>query len=271
MQLLEFLSFKKNFRGFDPLLKQSMHKEPIAFFQELLKNNTSVLDFIHSDYTMVDERLAIHYGLPAVRGNQMRRVSLQPGNQRGGILSQAGLLAMNSSGKDSHPLKRGIWLLESILNDPPPPPPPAVPEIDLADPEIAKMTLKERIENHRNHAACRSCHSKIDPWGIAFENYDAIGRYRVKIGAKPVDSTSQLFNRQELKGMDGLKRYLLKERQDQFVAAMVTKLATFALGRPMTFSDQSELDRITASARKKGDGLATIIEELVTSELFLSR
>ena len=173
-------------------------------------------------------------------------MSLEQSTERGGILTQAGLLTMNSDGNDSHPLKRGIWLLESLLNDPPPPPPPAVPEIDLADPEIAKMTLKERIEDHRNHAACRSCHAKIDPWGIAFENYDSLGRWRQQIGDKPVDATSTLFNNQSLQGMDGLKRYLLEHRQDQFTRALVYKLTTYGLGRPLTFADHSSIDQITA-------------------------
>ena len=153
MQLLDFLSVPE---GLDPPLKEAMQQEPIALFTALLDNNESVLSFIHSDYTFANERLAQHYGIPNVRGNHFRRVTLNPDQQRGGLLTQAGLLAMNSDGKDSHPLKRGVWMLESLLNDPPPPPPPAVPEIDLTDPEIAKMTLKERIEDHRNHAACMS-------------------------------------------------------------------------------------------------------------------
>lgn len=124
MQLLEFLNIEQNFRGFDPLLKEAMQKEPIEFFHEVLANDDSVLKFIQSDYTMVNERLANHYGLQNVHGNHFRRVELEPQHRRGGLLTQAGLLAMNSDGTDSHPLKRGIWLLESILNDPPPPPPP---------------------------------------------------------------------------------------------------------------------------------------------------
>jgi hypothetical protein len=178
---------------------------------------------------------------------------------------------MNSDGKDSHPLKRGIWLLESLLNDPPPPPPPAVPEIDLADPEIAKLTLKERMENHRSQAACLSCHAKIDPWGIAFENFDAVGSWRTQIQGKPVDASSRLFNGQELDGMDGLKRYLLKHRQDQFTRAMVHKMTTYALGRPLTFGDRSRVDQITADLRKRGDGLATLVQLIVSSELFRSK
>ena len=230
-----------------------------------------MLDFIHADYTMANERLASHYGVSGVYGNEFRRVKLDPQHRRGGLLTQAGLLAMNSDGQDSHPLKRGIWMLESLLNDPPPPPPPAVPEIDLADPEIAKMTLKQRIENHRNQAACMSCHVKIDPWGIAFENFDAVGKWRSDIKGKPVDASSLLFNKQKLDGMDGLKRFLLEYRQDQFARALVYKMTTYALGRPLTFGDRSSVDRITADVRKQGDGLATMVKFIVTSTLSQSK
>jgi len=180
-------------------------------------------------------------------------------------------LAMNSDYPDSHPLKRGKWLLVSLLNDPPPPPPPAVPQIDLANPEIAKMTLKERIEDHRNHPACMSCHVKIDPWGIAFENYDALGKWRDDIRGQSVDAASELFNREWLDGMAGLKRFLLANRQDQFVGAMVYKVATYALGRPMKFSDRADLDRMTAEIRKRGDGFRTLLVTVATSDLFRSR
>ncbi|MCH2203686.1 MAG: DUF1592 domain-containing protein [Fuerstiella sp.] len=272
MQLLEFLNVDRNtYPNFDSALKEAMQEEPIAFFHEVLQKNNSVFDFIHADYTMANERLAGHYGLSDVYGNHFRRVKYEPQHRRGGLLTQAGLLAMNSDGTDSHPLKRGIWMLERLLNDPPPPPPPAVPEIDLADPEIAKLTLKQRIENHRNHAACMSCHAKIDPWGIAFENFDAVGSWRTQIGGKPVDATSLLFNRQKLDGVTGLKRFLLANRQDQFVRAMVHKMTTYALGRPLTFGDRSDIDHITANLRRQGDGLATMITSIVTSRLFRSK
>ncbi|MCA9223284.1 MAG: DUF1588 domain-containing protein, partial [Planctomycetales bacterium] len=254
-------------RGLEPL-KQAMQQEPVAMFDEVLRTDASVLDFLHADYTMANERLAQHYGLPNVRGNDFRRVVLPADCRRGGLLTQAGLLTMNSAGDGSHPIKRGVWLLEKILIDPPPPPPPAVPEIDLADPEIARMTLKERIEDHRNHAACMSCHAKIDPWGIAFENYDALGRWRDQIADKPIDATSRLFNDQKLDGMDGLKRFLLENRQDQFVRAMVHKLTTYALGRPLAFADRSVVDEITLEARQHGDGLATMIRLIAISDLF---
>lgn len=272
MQLLDYLHVdRKAYPQFDPSLKEAMQEEPIAFFHEILQTNQSVFDFIHADYTIANERLAKHYGLNDVGGNEFRRVMLNARHARGGLLTQAGLLAMNSDGKDSHPLKRGIWVLERLLNDPPPPPPPAVPKVDLADPEIAKLTLKQRIENHRNQPACISCHAKIDPWGIAFENFDAVGGWRTHIDKNAVDASSVLFNGQKLDGMDGLKRFLLENRQDQFARAMVHKLATYALGRPLTFGDRSRVDQITADVRNQGDGLATMVTILVNSELFQSK
>ena len=272
MQLLDYLDVdRKVYTQFDRQLKEAMQQEPVAFFHEVLQNNRSVIDFLHADYTLANERLARHYGLNNVFGNEFRRVSFDPRSRRGGLLTQAGLLAMNSDGKDSHPLKRGIWMLESLLNDPPPPPPPAVPEINLADPEIAKLTLKQRIEHHRDHAACMSCHAKIDPWGIAFENFDAVGSWRNEVQGKPVDASSVLFNGQQLEGMDGLKRFLLEHRQDQFVRALVHKMTTFALGRTLTFGDHAGVDEITTNLRKQGDGLATMVTLVVTNELFLTK
>ncbi len=272
IELLDFLNIQQNVPGFDPLLKEAMRQEPIELFHFILQSNASVLDFLHNDYTIANERLARHYGIEDVYGNQFRRISLNPSDvRRGGLLTQAGLLTMNSDYPDSHPLKRGKWVLESLLNDPPPPPPPAVPQIDLANPEIAKMTLKERIEDHRNHPACMACHMKIDPWGIAFENYDAIGRWRDQVNGKPVDASSKLYNDQVLDGIAGLKLYLLENRQDQFVRAMVHKLSTYALGRPIKFVDRADIEQITAQVRLHGDGLKTMVSEIVCSELFRCR
>ncbi|MCX7422864.1 MAG: DUF1592 domain-containing protein, partial [Planctomycetia bacterium] len=255
----------------DSSLREAMLEEPVAFFEEVLKNNRSVMDFLHSDYAVVNERLAAHYRIPKVYGPHFRSVPITPQTNRGGLLTSAAIMTMNSDGTDSHPLKRGVWMLKRILDDPPPPPPPNVPEVDLTDPEILKMTLKERIANHRNKAACVSCHSKIDPWGIAFENYDAIGAYRTHIKNQPVDATSELFNRQTLAAVDGLKRYLLTDRQDQFARAMVHKLTAYALGRPLTFGDRADIDRLTSQFRRRDDGLGDLIHLIVSSQLFNSR
>ena len=267
---LERISSVSHLAADDPL-RGAMLEEPVAYFEDVLKHNRSVMDFLHSDYAVVNERLATHYGIPAVYGPHFRNVPITPQTHRGGLLTSAAIMTINSDGTDSHPLKRGVWMLKRILDDPPPPPPPNVPEVDLTDPEILKMTLKERIINHRNKPACYSCHSRIDPWGIAFENYDALGAYRTQIRNQPVDATSELFNRQTLAGIDGLKRYLLTDRQDQFARAMVHKLLAFALGRPLSFGDSADIDNLTAQFRQRNDGLGDLIFLIVTSDLFNSK
>ena len=255
----------------DDQLRTAMAEEPIAFFEHVLQANGSVMDFIHSDYAVVNAKLAQHYRIPDVHGLHFRKVALEAQHQRGGLMTGAAVLAINSDGKDSHPLKRGVWMLERMLHDPPPPPPPNVPEVDLADPEIAKMTLKERIADHRDDPACYSCHARIDPWGIAFENYDAMGSFRTTIKGKPVDATSKLFNKQPLAGMDGLKEYLLAERQDQFARAMTHKLTSYALGRHLTFADRADVEELTTQFRSRKDRLRDLVHLLVQSRIFNSK
>lgn len=255
----------------DSALREAMLEEPIAFFEEVLQSNRSAIELVHSDYVVINESLAKHYRIPNVFGPHFRKVPVDPQVNRGGILTTAGVLTMNSDGKDSHPLKRGVWVLERILQDFPPPPPPNVPEVDLTDPEILKMTLKERIADHRNKPACNSCHSKIDPWGIAFENYDALGSFRTKINNQPVDATAILSNKQELAGIDGLKRYLLANRQDQFARALVDKMAAYSLGRSLSFADRADIDSLTRQFRNQDDRLRDLIHLIVSSNVFNSR
>ncbi|MFT6238975.1 MAG: mono/diheme cytochrome c family protein [Paracoccaceae bacterium] len=256
------------FKGYHDIFKENIVKEPLAFFEEVLKKNSSIMDFLDSDYLMINEALARHYGIPEVYGQEFRKVTVGPESNRGGLLTTAAVMTMNSTGLDSNPLKRGIWMLERILHDPPPPPPPNVPVVDLTDPKILSMTQKERMADHRNQAACRSCHSKIDPWGISLENYDALGSYRTKIKGEPVEATAVLYNKQKLDGVGSMKNYLLATRQDQFARAMVHKLSSYALGRPMSFSDRSEIDKMTRELRKSGDGLKDLVLIVIRSGLF---
>ena len=259
---------QKKFAVYDEAFEQNLLNEPIAFFDHILRNNRSIIDFLHSDYLVINEPLARHYGIAGVSGQEFRKVSLGPEVNRGGLLTTAAVLTMNSTGVESNPLKRGVWLLERILNDPPPPPPPNVPQVDLTDPRILKMTPKERMADHRNQAACRSCHAKIDPWGISLENFDAIGRFRTTLQDQPVDATAVLHNKQPLDGVAGLKGYLLADRKDQFAKAMVHKLSTYALGRPMSFADRGEMDRIAAELKERGNGLRDLVSLLIHSRLF---
>ncbi len=255
----------------DPALREAMLEEPVALFKEVLGQNRSVMDFLDCDYVMVNQRLAVHYGIAKVFGPHFRRVEIPPQTGRGGMLTCAAMLAINSDGKDSHPVKRGVWLLQRVLHDPPPPPPPNVPTVDLTDPAILKMTLKERIENHRDQPACASCHSRIDPWGIAFENFDALGAFRSQVNNRPVDASAELFNRQKLSGAGGVKHYLMAERQDQFAQAMVHKLTAYALGRPLGFGDRSEIEQLTRQFRQREDRLGELVHLIVSSDIFNAR
>jgi mono/diheme cytochrome c family protein len=258
----------KKFEVFDEAFKDNLLNEPIAFFDHILRNNRSIMDLLDSDYLIINEPLARHYEIHGVSGQEFRKVPLSAGGNRGGILTTAAVLTMNSTGVDSNPLKRGVWLLERILHDPPPPPPPNVPQVDLTDPRILKMTPKERMADHRDQAACRSCHAKIDPWGLSLENYDAIGRFRTTINDKPVDATAVLYNNQPLYGAAGLKSYLLANRKDQFAKAMVHKLSTYALGRPMSFADRSEIDEMASDLKQHGYGLRDLVSIVINSKLF---
>jgi len=256
------------FGGYNEAFQKTLIAEPHAFFDHILRNNRSVMDFIQSDYLVINEPLANHYGIPGVKGQEFRKVPIEPGANRGGLITSAAILTMTSTGVDSNPLKRGVWLLERMLHDPPPPPPPDVPEVDLTDPRILKMTPKERMADHRNQPACVSCHAKIDPWGISLENFDAIGRFRTTVNDQAVDATAVLHNDKELVGASGLKDYLMADRQQQFAKAMVHKMSTYALGRPMSFSDRAEIDKMATELRKRGDGLRDLISIVIHSDLF---
>ncbi len=259
---------KTKFEFYDEAFEGNLVGEPLAFFDHVLRNNGSIMDFLDSDYLVINEPLARHYGIPGVSGQEFRKVAISPGVNRGGLLTTAAVLTMTSTGVDSNPLKRGVWLLERMLHDPPPPPPPNVPEVDLTDPRILKMTPKERMADHRNQAACQSCHAKIDPWGLALENFDALGRFRTSINEQPVDASAVLYNKQALDGVAGLKRYLMADRQDQFAGAMVHKLSSYALGRPMSFADRGAIDEMAAELKKRGNGLRDLVSIVIHSELF---
>jgi mono/diheme cytochrome c family protein len=256
------------FGGYDEAFQETLIAEPHAFFDHILRNNRSIMDFLQSDYLVINEPLARHYDILGVSGQEFRKVPISPGVKRGGLLTTAAVLTMTSTGVDSNPLKRGLWLLEKMLHDPPPPAPPDVPAVDLTDPRILKMTPKERMADHRNQPACHSCHAKIDPWGISLENFDAIGRYRTTINDQPVDATAVLYNHKELQGVEGLKNYLMADRQDQFAKAMVHKMSTYALGRPMTFADRGEIEKMATELKKRGNGLQDLVSIVIHSPLF---
>ena len=264
---------------FDDRLKADMRKESQLLLEAILIDNLSCLKLLDADFTFVNHRLANHYGLAGPRGGRFARVALTPDDRRGGLLSQGSFLLANSNGEDSHPIKRGVWLLDRLLDSPPPPPPPDVPELDPQQADLAGLSLKEQLEVHREKQACNSCHRGIDPWGIAFENYDAVGQWRenveIRNGKKrskvPADSEAQLPDGTEIAGVDGLKAYLLGKQRDQFAEATVRRLLTYALGRTLDISDQATIDALTNNFTESDYRLSGLIIAIAQSDLFQSK
>jgi len=262
---------------YDDNLEHSMVAETLAFFAEVLQRNGSLRDFLDSDWTMLNERLAMHYGIEGVRGDQMQRVSLKPDDHRGGLLTQGAVLSLTGDGTRHRPVHRGVWMLDAIIGKPAPPPPANVPALSTPDAKTKKTTVREKLDAHRADPNCNACHTKIDPLGIAFDNYDAIGRWRTVetikdgVGADPkLDASGTLSDGRKFSGPEELKKILLSDL-DKFASAVTEKLARYALRRGMTFSDREELKRIVEKAKGEDYKLTSLIESLVTSPLFVKR
>jgi hypothetical protein len=268
------------FPDFDNKLKLAMQTETREFFGEILRSDLSCLELIDSNWTMVNRRLATHYGLKNVpRSGAFERVLLAPEDRRGGILGQGAFLLSNSNGEASHPIKRAVWVLERLLDSPPAPPPPDVPELDPESADLAGLTVKQQLEVHREKESCRSCHEGIDPWGVALEHFDATGLPRthaaMRIGKKgeapegpKLDSTTELPDGTPLAGVDDLKAYLLDERRTHFARSIVKRLSIYAMGRSLELSDREEIDKLVSGFEKNGYRLRGLIVDLVTSEFF---
>jgi mono/diheme cytochrome c family protein len=272
LQLRSLKDFKPDpdlFPNFDEKLRAAMLKETELFFGSILREDRSILDFLDADYTFVNGRLAKHYGLPGVQGERFRRVSLTA-TPRGGILTQAAVLAVTSNPTRTSPVKRGKWILDNILGTPPPPPPPGVGE--LKDDKKAELsgTLRQRMEQHRANPNCASCHQRMDPLGFGFENFDAIGAWRSREGKHVIDSSGTLPGGQTFKGPSEL-RAILKQRQDTFARCLSEKLLTYALGRGVERPDRCALDEIVKAAAKDNCKFSRMAIEIVKSDPFQKR
>lgn len=266
---------------FDVELKPHMRNETLHFVMELLRENLSARNFVDSDFAMLNEPLARHYGIEGVPGYDIRAVRLPPEGDRGGLLAQASILLTNSTGEDSHPIKRAVWLRRRLLDDPPAPPPPNVPELATDNPDFAKLSIRKQLEIHLEDPACASCHRDIDPWGIALENFDAIGRWRDEIrraesGKKsfmtlPVDCDTKLPDGTKIGSPKQLKQYLLKERGDEFARTIVTKLLVWSLGRSLDLSDEPDIAALTDRFVQNDLKLRDLIHEIVKSDPFLTK
>ncbi len=272
-----FAPDRKLYPDYDDYLEKSMVGETTAFFREVATHDLGLREFLDSDWTMLNERLALHYGISGVSGQEFRRVALKPEDHRGGLLTQASILSLTSDGTRHRPVHRGKWILESIIGKPPPPPPANVPPIKISAPGQPKASLRAKLESHHEDANCAACHRKIDPLGLAFDNYDAIGHWRTEevvrdgSGANPtIDASGELADGRAFTDAVGLKK-LMVDDLDKFAAAFCDKLATYALRRGMTFADRKALSAIAGQSKVQGYHLATLIEQLVTSDLFQKR
>jgi hypothetical protein len=272
---------------FDDMLKVSMVRETELFFAELLKHDLPLTNFLASDFTMLNGRLAKHYGIPGVEGFEFRRTPLPPNSHRGGVLTMASVLKVTANGTTTSPVMRGAWVLDRILGQPPEPPPENVAALE---PDTrGATTIREQLAKHRQLEACAVCHVDIDPYGFALESFDVIGgwrdRYRTtgwgrhveavhidgrkmpyNVGHK-VDPADKLSDGREFKNVDELKQLLLADK-DQFARALTIKLLTYATGAAPTSADQPQIDAIVAKVREKHYGFRSLIHAIVDSELF---
>ncbi|MDP6904240.1 MAG: DUF1592 domain-containing protein [Verrucomicrobiota bacterium] len=261
------------YKNFDNRLKPYMAGETRAFFREILRSNTSALQFLDADFTMLNAPLAKHYGLEGPRSQNFERVSLRGTGRPGGVLGHASTHLAGSDGADSHPIKRAVWIRERLLHDPPNPPPPDVPGVEKSVPNFEKLSVREQLAVHRKKEACADCHRSIDPWGIALERYDVIGLQREKTARrkKPVSAETILPGNHEISGLGDLQKYLINERREQFTKALVTKLLTYALGRSLRLADEPLIEELNAEFSKDDYRLSGLMKNIVTSRPFLSR
>lgn len=274
---------------FDELLKISMVQETQRFFQEILDHDLSLMNFVDSDFVIINERLAAHYGIEGVTGQEFRKVNLSSDSVRGGVLTQGSVLKVTANGTNTSPVLRGAWVMENILGIIPTPPPASVSAIE---PDTrGATTLREQLARHRDQESCAVCHDQIDPPGFALENFSAIGgwqdRYRTtgegkrpeirrapftfdyiryKIGL-PVDATGTTADGQPFKDVREFKRLLLSDKKP-ISNGLTRKILTYALGRRVGFSDRPAVERIVQQTAQKGYGFRSLIHEVVQSELF---
>jgi Protein of unknown function (DUF1592)/Protein of unknown function (DUF1588)/Protein of unknown function (DUF1585)/Protein of unknown function (DUF1595) len=255
------------FPQYDDSLAQSMRRETELLFDSIVRADRPVVDLLTADYSFVDERLAKHYQIPNVSGEAFRRVQLP--EYRRGLLGQGSILTLTSVADRTSPVQRGKWVMEVLLGSPPPPPPPNVPALDETKSAIAgkMLTTRERMEEHRKNPACTSCHRVIDPLGLALENFDATGAYRIKDNEVPVDSVGDLYDGTKMAGPAGLQQALLKH-SDVVLLSFTENLLTYALGRRIEYTDMPAIRSIVRAAAKSDNRISSFILGVINTAAF---
>lgn len=259
---------RQRFPEFEEYLRMSMLRETELFFDEIVRQDRSILDFIDADYTFLNERLARFYRIPGVTGTDFRRVSLK-GTERGGLLTQASILTVSSYATRTSPVLRGRWILENVLNAPPPPPPPGVPNLD-ENKAVSAASLRQELEEHRKNTTCASCHARMDPLGFGLENFDAIGGWRTKDGTAPIDASGTLPDGRSFKGVGELKS-IVKQDRGAFTECVTEKMLTYALGRGLERYDRQAIKTIARGVEANGYHFSALVYEIVKSLPFQQR
>jgi hypothetical protein len=255
------------FPQYDDTLAQSMQRETELFFDSIVREDRPVLDLLTADYSFVNERLAKHYGIPNVTGNEFKRVTLP--EYRRGLFGQGSVLTLTSYADRTSPVQRGKWILEVLFGAPPPPPPPNVPLLDDTKAVIGgkNLSTRERMEEHRKNPACTSCHKVIDPLGLTLENFDATGVWRIKDNEVPVDALGDLYDGTKMNGPAGLREGMLKH-SDIFLETFTENMMTYALGRRVEYTDMPAIRAILRDAAKSNNRMSSFILGVVESGAF---
>ena len=268
---------KKLYPGYDDWLETSMRAEPVEYFREMLAKNLTIEGFLSSVWTMANARLCDFYGLPEPKAGGFQRVSLKPEDHRGGLLTMGGVLGLTSDGTRHRPVHRGVWVSESIFNNTPPSPPANVDPIEPIPPKGTKITIRQRIEAHARNASCAACHRNIDPLGLAFDQYDAIGQWRTLervstgVGEDPmVDASGVMPDGRPFTNSVQFKQLLLEDR-DQVARAFIEHLCTYALRRVLTVDDRDDLKSIQEEAKKNQYRVKDMVRAVALSELIRKR
>ena len=258
---------KKRFSNFSASLAQDMRQETTLLAQHILLNNQSLLDFLAADYTFINESLAKHYGIPGIKGSHFRRITTTKQKRRG-MLTHASILTLTSQPERTSPVLRGKFILENILDITPPPPPPDLPDLEEVHENGTKMTVREQLAMHREKSACAGCHNLMDPIGLAFENYDAIGVWRDSENGQPINASGKLVTGEPLDGAESLRLIILNNKADQFLRSLSVKLMTYALSRGITRRDRAHIEKILSELKANKNSAHSLIRGIVHSVPF---
>lgn len=251
-------------------LRLAMRRETEQSFDYVLREDRSLLELLDCDYTFLDERLAKHYGINDVTGEELRLVKLPADSSRGGILTQGTILGVTSNPTRTSPVKRGVFLLDNILGTPPPPPPPDIPPLEDATKNLTNHapSLRETLAAHRENALCSSCHNRMDPLGLALENFNALGMWRDQEFEQPIDATGKLITGEAFANIRELKRILVQHHARDFYRTVTEKMLIYALGRGLEYYDVETSDRIVARLEAAKGRPSALIAGVIESAAF---